>query len=133
MFLSARQKAFVQYYIVSLNATQAAVEAGYSSKYANRQGAQLLARPKIQAAIQKAMKERIARVEVDQDYVIQRLKTEAELEGEGASHGARIKALELLGKHLGMFTDRVQMELSGDVNLRAEVRSALLERGHGTG
>ena len=40
----------------------------------------------------------------------------------------KLKALELLGKHLGMFTDKVQVEHSGSLSLQAEVRAALLER-----
>jgi hypothetical protein len=54
------------------------------------------------------MQERSERTQISADYVIQRLKEEAEYEGEGSCPVARVKALELLGKHVGMFQDRQQ-------------------------
>lgn len=109
--LTAKQAAFVEEYLVDLNATAAAIRAGYASKSARKVGSNLLTLPHIQAAIQEAMAERRERVEVTQDYVLARLKAEAELKGKGASHVGRIRALELLGKHLGMFTEK--REISG--------------------
>ena len=55
---------------------------------------------------------------IDRDYVLRRLVEEAELSGEGASHAARIAALALLGKHLGMFTEKV--EFTGQVTFVIE-------------
>ena len=57
------------------------------------------------------MAEQSERVEIDADYVIERLKTEAELTGEGSTHGARVSALGLLGKHLGMFIEKHNVNL----------------------
>jgi len=54
------------------------------------------------------MQERSERTQISADYVSQRLKEEAEYEGEGSCPMARVKALELLGKHVGMFWDRQQ-------------------------
>ena len=46
--------------------------------------------------------------DLDRDYVIRRLMEEAERYGEGSSHAARISALALLGRHIGMFTEKVE-------------------------
>ncbi|WP_410512060.1 terminase small subunit [Paenibacillus sp. BR2-3] len=68
---SAKQKIFVKEYLVDLNATQAAIRAGYSAKTANEQGARLLANVSVQEAIQEAMNKRAAKVEVTAEMVLQ--------------------------------------------------------------
>lgn len=68
-----RQIKFVEEYIKSLNATDAAIKAGYSEKTARSQGSRLLTNVDIQEAIQKAKIERQERVKVDADYVLKRL------------------------------------------------------------
>ncbi len=115
--LTPKQQRFVGEYLVDLNATQAAIRAGYSSKTADKIGPELLGKTSISERIQKAMADREARTEITADYVLRRLKEESELTGEGSSHSARIKALELLGKHHGMFSDRLKLDGSLDVNL----------------
>lgn len=115
--LTAKQKAFVQEYLVDLNATQAAIRAGYSAKTAGSIGQRLLTKVEIQAELAAAMAAREERTEITADYVLRRLKEEAELTSEGSSHSARIKALELLGKHMGMFADRLKLDGSLDVTL----------------
>lgn len=108
MALTPKQERFVQEYLVDLNATQAAIRAGYSAKTASRIGQQLLAKTCISEAIQKAMKKREKRTEVTQDYVIAKLR---EIVEKNASDGPdselkyanKIRALELLGKHTGAF------------------------------
>ena len=115
--LTPKQQRFVDEYLVDLNATQAAIRAGYSAKTAGSIGQRLLTKIEIQAELAAAMAAREERTEITADYVLRRLKEEAELTGEGSSHSARIKALELLGKHHGMFTDRLKIDGSLDVNL----------------
>ena len=115
--LTPKQKCFVDEYLVDLNATQAAIRAGYSAKTAGSIGQRLLKKVEIQTALAAAMAAREERTEITADYVLRRLKEEAELTGEGSSHSARIKALELLGKHQGMFADRLKIDGSLDVNL----------------
>ena len=108
MALTPKQERFVQEYLVDLNATQAAIRAGYSAKTASRIGPQLLVKTCISEAIQKAMKKREKRTEVTQDYVIAKLR---EIVEKDASDGPdselkytnKIRALELLGKHTGAF------------------------------
>lgn len=71
--LTAKQQRFVEEYLVDLNATQAAIRAGYSAKTANEQGSRLLANVSVAAAISDAQANRSIRVEVNADYVLQRL------------------------------------------------------------
>ncbi len=73
MALTAKQRRFVEEYLVDLNATQAAIRAGYSPKTANEQAARLLAKVSIQEAVQAAQATRSDRVQVDADYVLRRL------------------------------------------------------------
>ena len=106
MALTPKQERFVQEYLVDLNATQAAIRAGYSAKTASRIGQQLLAKTCISEAIQKAMKKREKRTEVTQDYVIAKLREIVEKDASDGpdselKYANKIRALELLGKHTG--------------------------------
>lgn len=108
MALTPKQERFVQEYLVDLNATQAAIRAGYSAKTASRIGTQLLVKTCISEAIQKAMKKREKRTEVTQDYVITKLREIAEKDASDGpdselKYANKIRALELLGKHTGAF------------------------------
>lgn len=69
--LSPKQKLFVQEYLIDLNATQAAIRAGYSKKTAEVIGHENLRKPYISSAIQKAMKKREDRTEITQDRVLE--------------------------------------------------------------
>lgn len=71
--LRPKQKMFVEEYLVDLNATQAAIRAGYSAKTASSIGEQNLRKLDIQTAIQEAMKDRQERTGVTQDRVIAEL------------------------------------------------------------
>jgi len=71
--LTPRQSRFVDEYLVDLNATQAAIRAGYSEKTADSQSARLLVNVKVQSTIQGRMHRRSERTEVDSDYVLRRL------------------------------------------------------------
>jgi len=62
--LAPMQSVFVQEYLIDLNATQAAIRAGYSAKTAEQQGYQLLQKPSVQAAIAARQKEREQRTAV---------------------------------------------------------------------
>ncbi|MCO2900872.1 terminase small subunit [Pseudomonas aeruginosa] len=74
MALTKKQCLFVDEYLIDLNATQAAIRAGYSTRRATEIGYQLLQRPEVAQAIQAAMAERSKRTEVEADYVIRRLR-----------------------------------------------------------
>ena len=105
--LTPKQQRFVDEYLIDLNATQAAIRAGYSEKTAYSIGDENLKKPEIKKAIEQAQQERQKRTLVTQDDVIRGLLTEAEWQGEGSSHSARVSAWAHLGKHLNMFTDKV--------------------------
>lgn len=70
--LTPKQEMFIKEYLIDLNATQAAIRAGYKEKTANRIAAENLSKPVIQTAIQDAMKKREQRTEITADMVLQR-------------------------------------------------------------
>lgn len=71
--LTPKQQRFVEEYLIDLNATQAAIRAGYSEKSAQEIGAENLSKPMVAKAIQEALQERKERVQIDSDYVLKRL------------------------------------------------------------
>ena len=105
--MTAKQQAFVREYLIDFNATAAAKRAGYSPRTADRSGPRLLGNVGIQAALQDAIQARAKRAELDADVVVEALRDFLEMAD--APVAARIRAAELLGKHLGMFTERVSV------------------------
>lgn len=71
--LTPKQRLFVLEYLVDLNATQAAIRAGYSQKNAQKIGPELLGKTGVAAAIEKAMQKREKRIEITADRVLQEL------------------------------------------------------------
>jgi len=71
--LNDKQVLFVKEYLVDLNATQAAMRAGYSKRTAGKQGTRLLSHAVISKAIEIAKRERMQRVEVTHDRVLEEL------------------------------------------------------------
>lgn len=158
--LTAKQQRFVEEYLIDLNATQAAIRAGYSEKTASEQGSRMLGNVKVQAAIQEAQNKRAERTEITQDMVLQELakigfsnmldymtktdsgdlvpdfsaltrdqaaaiseitvETYTEGRGEDAEEVKRVKfklsdkraALVDMGRHLGMFKDKLEHDIS---------------------
>ncbi|MFQ1014826.1 terminase small subunit [Avibacterium paragallinarum] len=135
--LTDKQKRFVEEYLIDLNATQAAIRAGYSKNRASELGYQLLQKTTVQQAIEAAQNKRAERVQITQDDVIRMLlenievasgkkaviKTEIRKSEDGELVGDDVaqfvyesssvnKALELLGKHLGMFSQKVDLTSS---------------------
>ena len=105
--LTPRQRAFVNEYLIDLNATAAAIRAGYSRKTARSIGQENLTKPDIVAAITRAQEKRTKRTDLTADLVIRRLREEADDRSKGSSHSARVAALKLLGQHLGLFPKQV--------------------------
>jgi phage terminase small subunit len=163
--LTEKQQCFIDEYLIDLNATQAAIRAGYSVKTAQEQSARLLSKVMVQQAISEAMAERSRRTGINQDRILIELariallnpKALVNLEdatvnpeaspddlaaiasvkvkrfptkdgGEGIEREVKfydkIKAIELLGKHLGMFKDRI--ELSGELDKEKSKLDSLL-------
>lgn len=131
--LSDKQQKFVDEYLIDLNATQAAIRAGYSEKTAQQIGSENLSKPVIAESIQKAFEDRSRRTEVTQDYVLTTIQdtiercTQAEPvkhkngeqamtqtpDGEVApaytfNANGVLKGCELLGKHLKLFTEKIE-------------------------
>lgn len=191
--LNERQERFCNEYLIDLNATQAAIRAGYSERTAAAQAARLLTNVNIQTYIQQRKQDRVERTEITQDKVLRELALiafsntadyisvvekqatvndesgvqiplfdedgkpvmyrtvepvlTAELtedqkralaiikkgrDGFDVKPYDKVRALELLGKHLGMFTEKVEM--SGQVNnpfagLSTEDLKALVDGG----
>ncbi|WP_442108196.1 terminase small subunit [Pseudomonas sp. NUPR-001] len=73
MAMTVKRHRFVAEYLKDLNATQAAIRAGYATKGAKDQAYALMQIPEVAQAIEKAMSERNKRLKVDADYVLQRL------------------------------------------------------------
>ena len=71
--MTPKQKIFVKEYLIDLNATQAAIRAGYSAKNADKIGSQLLGKTSVFAAIEKAQEERAGKLSIDAEYVLNRL------------------------------------------------------------
>lgn len=130
--LTAKQKRFCDEYLIDLNATQAAIRAGYSEKTARAIGNENLTKPDIKEYIENRMAEKEKELIADQDEVLRYLtsvlrgesqSTEIVVEGTGdgcseartilkePSEKDRLKAAELLGKRYGIYTDKVQAEV----------------------
>ncbi len=148
--LTKKQQLFVDEYLIDLNATQAAIRAGYSTASARQIADENLSKPDIKNSIEKALAERSKRTGVNADRIIRELAKlafinptdvinmdEATVRGDANRDDTaaissvkvktiptedgniterevktydKIKALELLGKHIGMFSDRLKVE-----------------------
>ena len=129
--LTAKQERFCQEYIIDYNGTRAAIRAGYSEDSARFHASRMLSRDNIRARVRQLQAEQVKRLAVSQDYVVQQLvsvyqkcsEPEPVEEWDGEAHeylatgkytfdskGAN-KALELLGKHLGMYQDKVSVDV----------------------
>lgn len=159
MALTKKQKLFIEEYLADLNATQAAIRAGYSPDTAGSIGNENLKKPEIRAHINKAMAERSKRTGINQDRIVNelakiafvkitdvvdercRIKASAKEEDLSCiesikvktSTGAntesverevklspKLKALELLGRHLGMWNDKLDISADMDLNIHID-------------
>lgn len=139
--LTAKQQRFVDEYLIDLNATQAAIRAGYTAKYANTNASKLLQNTTIRDMIAKRMAEKEAELIASQDEVLRYLtavmrgESHAEVVvvegvGEGCSEARtmqkapdekeRLKAAELLGKRYALFTDKVETDTDMELNITVD-------------
>ena len=106
--LTTRQEMFVSEYLVDLNATQAALRAGYSAHTAHKNSYRLLHRPAVAEAIRQAVEVRAERLQLSSEDV---LRSIVDIRGKAVTGGKltqALKANELLGRHLKLFTDRME-------------------------
>lgn len=113
--LTPKQQRFVEEYLIDLNATQAAIRSGYSEKTAAVIGAENLIKPNIAKAIQEAQESLSNKTQLTVDMVVNGLLKEAQDYAEGSTQSARVSAWAHLGKHLGMFKDKI--EHSGKIEI----------------
>ena len=158
--LTPKQQRFVDEYLIDLNATQAAIRAGYSAQTANEQGSRLLTNVSVEAAIKRSIAERSRRTGVTADRVIMELAKigfvniadVADLDHATIQDGAlrddtaaiqsvkvkripvedgdiverelklhdKVKSLDLLGRHLGIFNDKLKLEGGFQINFTGE-------------
>ena len=102
--LTDKQAMFVTEYLVDLNATQAAIRAGYSEKTAGAIGQENLRKPTIYAAVAEARAKQAKHTEITAAMVLEGLLAETQ----GGQQSGRIAAWGWIGKHLAMFTDKVR-------------------------
>jgi len=105
--MTPQQEAFCREYLVDLNAKQAAIRAGYSEKTAYSQGSRLLKHDEVQRAINAGKVKQVERIDITADMVLARLWQIGQCNNPAMQP---VKALELCGKHLGMFTERMELE-----------------------
>ena len=139
--MTAKQRRFCDEYLIDLNATQAAIRAGYSKKTAYSIGEENLKKPELKKYIDSRMAEKESELIADQDEVLKYLtavmrgKTQAEVVvvesvGDFRSEARtmqkapdekeRLKAAELLGKRYGLYTDRIEQEIDMDLKITVD-------------
>ncbi len=118
--LSPKQQRFADEYLVDLNATAAARRAGYrgSDNVLAVTGSDNLRNPKVAAIIQQAMDKRAEKVQITAVDVLTGIKRIATSAEAAADFSAALRGHELLGKHLKLFTDKI--EHGGKVALTLE-------------
>lgn len=99
--LRPKQRAFIAEYMKDLNATQAAIRAGYSKKTAYAIGRENLNKPQIKSALEAAMADRARRSKITAEWVLEKI-AEIATDPE-AQPRDQLRALELLGRHLGIW------------------------------
>lgn len=107
--LTPKQAMFCREYLIDLNGTQAAIRAGYSPKTAQEQSARLLSNVIIQEYVQLLMEERSERVNITAEDVLGDILETRKAAADEGKHSDRLKANELLGKHLKLFTDKTEL------------------------
>jgi phage terminase small subunit len=106
--LTAKQQVFIKEYMIDLNATQAAIRAGYSAKTADRIGPELLGKTCVAEALQEEMAKRLEKAQITADFVLEGIKKSIEACTIAKQYQSALKGYELLGRHLRLFTDNVK-------------------------
>lgn len=152
--LTKKQKRFCDEYLIDLNATQAAIRAGYSAKTADQQGSRMLTNVKVKSYIDSQLEQMHNEKTADTQEIIEYLTavlrgesvaTEIVIEKlpEGSSRARtitkepsereRLKAAELLGKRYGLYTDNIKVEDEADKAQKIDNIAKILEQMHPIG
>jgi phage terminase small subunit len=107
MKLTPKQEMFITEYMKDLNATQAAIRAGYSEKTASVIGQENLMKPYLRSEIDKRLEERAINNGITAEFVLNGIK---DIAIKGDKESDKLKAFELLGKHLKLFTEKVESD-----------------------
>ena len=139
--MTAKQKRFCDEYLIDLNATQAAIRAGYSERTAQAIGAENLTKPLLKEYIAERMAEKESELIADQDEVLRYLTSvlrgksrssvvvvenigdycsEAREIEKAPDEKERLKAAELLGKRYGLYTDRVEQDVDMELTISVD-------------
>jgi phage terminase small subunit len=135
--MTAKQKKFCDEYLIDLNATQAAIRAGYTKKYANTNANKLLQNTTIKEFISARMAEKENELIADQDEVLKYLtsvmrgksvsnvlarneKGADEVKEKPPDEKERLKAAELLGKRYGLYTDKIEADIDMELNISVD-------------
>lgn len=131
--LTAKQQRFCDEYLIDLNATQAAIRAGYSEKSARQMATENMTKPSIKEYIEKRMDEKEKKLIANQDEVLKYLTSvlrgeseseeivienvgdftsEARTMKKAPSEKDRLKAAELLGKRYSLFKDSMKLDVT---------------------
>lgn len=130
--MNERQKRFCDEYLVCLNATQAAIKAGYSEKYAGQNADKLLKNTKIKDYLDNRLNEKERSLIASQDDILQALTRILNGDEKGTAlvgvgmgaqevsqvpptNSEKIRAAEILGKYHKLFTDRQEVEMRGSI------------------
>lgn len=118
--LTAKQDRFCDEYLIDCNGTQAAIRSGYSERTANRIASQLLAKKEIQEAIAERQKRLSENLDFDVLELKKRLLRNEKRAFDMGEIQASNKALELLGRSIGAFTDNINN--LGDMRIRVSIK-----------
>jgi phage terminase small subunit len=118
--LTDRQERFCQEYLVDLNATQAAIRSGYSAKTADVQASRLLGNVQVQARVDALKKQRAMSTGITAEKVLTRIDRIATVSEETGDMQAALRANELLGKHLKLFTEKIEINDASDLANRVQ-------------
>lgn len=104
--LNPKQTRFVAEYLIDLNATQAAIRAGYSAKTAEQIGSRLLRNVQVRAAVDAGIAKRAGKLEITAEKVLKDIEDTRLAAAKELQYATALRACELQGKHIGMFVER---------------------------
>ena len=152
--MTAKQQRFCDEYLIDLNATQAAIRAGYSRKTARQAGAENMTKPVIKEYIKARMDEKESELIADQDEVLKYLTSvmrgqsrskvvvvenvgdftsQAREMEKAPDEKERLKAAELLGKRYGLYTDKVEQDVDMELHITVDYGDDEADEGDGSG